>query len=67
MSYLLEGFKMIDLAQADKTLRAKLKASNYYDVVNSEGVIVANYDNQADAIRYALKSIVEYSVIKANY
>ena len=58
---------MIDLAQADRTLRTELKDSNYYDVINTQGVIVANYDNQADAIRFALKNLVEYIVKKANY
>lgn len=58
---------MIDLAQADRTLRSTGNKSNYYDVVNNEGLIVGNFDNQSDAIRFALKDFANRNVIKANY
>jgi hypothetical protein len=46
---------MIDLAQADSTLRNQDKPSKFYYVERSDGQLYGSFDSQSDAIRYALK------------
>ena len=46
---------MIDLAQADSTLRQQDKPCRFYYVERSDGQLCGSFDSQADAIRYALK------------
>ena len=46
---------MIDLCQADSTLRNQDKPSKFYYVERSDGQLYGSFDSQADAIRYALK------------
>lgn len=55
---------MIDLAQADRTLRTTEKSIGYYHVIDNQGVIQSSFDSQANAIRFALKDIDNCKVVK---
>lgn len=46
---------MIDMAQADKTLRNNDKGINYYYVVCKDSKVYGSFDSQSEAIRIALK------------
>ena len=45
----------VDMGQADRTLRSKDKSGNTYHVKDSSGKVISTHDNQADAMRGALK------------
>jgi len=57
---------MIDMAQCDRTLRNNSLKSNCYNVINNNGLIVGSFDNQSDAIRFALKDFNNRNVVKVN-
>ena len=46
---------MIDLAQADSTLRQQDKPCRFYYVKDQDGLLYGSFDNQSDAITFALK------------
>ena len=46
----------IDTAQADRTLRAKDKSGNTYHVKDKSNKVISTHNNQADAIRGAMKN-----------
>ena len=54
---------MIDLAQADGTLRDQDKPKSVYAVFNGNGEIVGQFITQATAIRYALAR-EDYKVVR---
>jgi hypothetical protein len=45
----------VDMGQADRTLRSKEKSGSTYHVKDSSGKVISTHDNQADAMRGALK------------
>lgn len=57
---------MVDLAQADSTLRTKAHTFQYYYVRENDGTIHGSFDSHADAIRFALKDIDNRQVITGN-
>jgi hypothetical protein len=54
---------MIDLAQADSTLRTQTNDIKYYYVKDSAGFIHGSFDSHSSAIRFALKDIDNRQVI----
>lgn len=70
MSSELEGlltnkeYNMIDLAQADRTLRQQDDKIGYYYVTDMEGNVYGSFDSHAEAIRFALKDIDNRQVVK---
>lgn len=57
---------MIDLAQADSTLRNQEREIKYYYVRENDGTIHGSFDGHANAIRFALKDIDNRTVITGN-
>lgn len=55
---------MIDLAQADRTLRTTEKSIGYYYVIDNQGMIWGSFDSHANAIRFALQDIDNRKVVK---
>lgn len=55
---------MIDLAQADRTLRTTEKQVNKYNVIDNQGRIVNTFDSQSNAIRFALQDFDNRKVVK---
>jgi hypothetical protein len=54
---------MIDLAQADSTLRTNNNNQKHYYVEDSNGFIYGSFDSHSHAIRFALKDIDNRKVI----
>jgi hypothetical protein len=54
---------MIDLAQADSTLRNQEREIKYYYVKDSDGTMYGSFDSHANAIRFALQDIDNRQVI----
>ena len=55
---------MIDLAQADRTLRTTEKSIGFYYVIDNQGTLYGSFDTQANAIRFALQDIDNRQVVK---
>ena len=56
-------YTMIDLAQADSTLRNQEREIKYYYVKDSDGTMYGSFDSHANAIRFALQDIDNRQVI----
>jgi len=56
---------MIDLAQADSTLRNQDKSKSVYAVFNGNGELIGQFITQGTAIRYALTR-EDYKVVRQN-
>ena len=57
---------MIDLAQADRTLRITEKSIGYYYITDKQGMIWGSFDSHTNAIRFALQDIDNRQVIKTS-
>ena len=57
---------MIDLAQADNTLRNNDSEIKYYYVQDNDGTVYGSFDSHSSAIRFALKDIDNRQVITGN-
>ena len=55
---------MIDLAQADSTLRTKEHTFQYYYVVDNAGGVYGSFDNHSSAMRFALQDLDNRKVVK---
>jgi hypothetical protein len=57
---------MIDLAQADSTLRNNSSEIKYYYVKDNDGTVYGSFDSHADAIRFCLKDFDNRQIITSN-
>ena len=55
---------MIDMAQADSTLRTKEHTFQYYYVVDNTGAVYGSFDSHGNAMRFALQDIDNRRVVK---
>lgn len=55
---------MIDLAQADRTLRTIEKSAGYYYVIDNQGRIYGSFDNQSSAMKFANQDFDNRRVVK---
>ena len=58
---------MIDMAQADNTLRNNGREIKYYYVEDSDGNVYGSFDNHFRAMQFCLKDLDNRRVISKDY
>lgn len=55
---------MVDMAQADRTLRQQSDTIGYFYVIDNNGTVYGSFDSQSDAIRFANQDFDNRRVVK---